>query len=460
MTKKLSRTKVKRATKVRTSKSPKVKRSRARSARKSPKARSARKVKRTKARAPVRVKARSVRKSPKVKRSKARSARKSPKVKRTKTRAPVRVKSPKVRRSKSRSAPKVKRTKSPKVKRTSRKSPKARSAVRVTSRVRISKVLPPFNPIYNHPTIAPTYPIATIAPALPIYASVSDLQNAINLRSIYYPGYEFPQWVIDPNLWKFKETIVFYEKEYNLADINKLVIQREPVNMAMKRHYDQEKMFRTFGWRTGSNEIKPNIAIYCNAHIYYKWQNVILDNVHVINLIGFSLERGQPDRKIFVDSNGKLNYDMLIASYNKMWQKLVACAKILKNSGKIKSVRIFAVGAAAFAGGFFSESTFIKNILTPSFLPCFRDLKNADITVSGCNYVDGTFDLEDYWIPNNLFGDPDVHTTLYVNAWDPWSIIGNGNKIDRSLDGFWGRSSNMSVLGWGVTNKHMKFQPV
>ena len=376
MTKKLSRTKVKRATKVRTSKSLKVKRSRARSARKSPK------VKRSKAR--------SARKSPK-----ARSARK---VKRTKSRAPVRVKSQKVRRSKSRSAPKVKRTKSPKVKRTSRKSPKARS----TSRVRISKVLPPFNPIYNHPTIAPiaptypTYPVASIAPSLPIYASVSDLQNAINLRSIYYPGYEFPQWVIDPNLWnswKFKETIVFYEKEYNIADINKLVIQREPVNIAMKRHYDQEKMFRTFGWRTGSNEIKPNIAIYCNAHIYYKWQNVILDNVHVINLIGFSLERGQPDRKIFVDSNGKLNYDMLIASYNKMWQKLVACAKILKNSGKIKSVRIFAAGAAAFAGGFFSESTFIKNILTPSFLPCFRDLKNADITVSGCNYVDETFEL-------------------------------------------------------------------
>jgi hypothetical protein len=100
MTKKLLRTKVKRSTKVRTSKSPKVKRSRARSAPKSPKvkrskARSARKSPKVK-----RSKARSAPKSPKVKRSRARSAPKSPKVK---ARAPVRVKSPKARKS-----PKVK----------------------------------------------------------------------------------------------------------------------------------------------------------------------------------------------------------------------------------------------------------------------------------------------------------------------------------------------------------------
>jgi hypothetical protein len=58
----------------------------------------------------------------------------------------------------------------------------------------------------------------------------------------------------------------------------------------------------------------------------------------------------------------------------------------------------------------------------------------------------------------DILDDPeeDYKTTLYVNAWDPWSLIGNGNNRDRSLDGSWGRCSNMSVLGWYLTNPHMK----
>lgn len=55
--------------------------------------------------------------------------------------------------------------------------------------------------------------------------------------------------------------------------------------------------------------------------------------------------------------------------------------------------------------------------------------------------------------------DADLDTTMYVNAWDPWSLIGNGNERDGSLDGFWGRSSNMAVLGWLPTNPDMIFCP-
>ena len=289
--------------------------------------------------------------------------------------------------------------------------------------------------------------------------SKEELENATSLRSIYHSGYRFPKWVVDPELWKlwkFEETIVFYEKGYDIADIHKVVTEREPVNIGMVRSYDRKKMLETFGWTQSSSDIKPNIAIYCNARI--NWKNVIIDNVHVINLIGFSLEPGQPDRAFFV--SGSLDRKKLIKSYNKMWQKLVVCAVGLKNAGKIKAVRIFAVGSGAFAGPFFSEKEFIRDILTPSFLPCFKAITGAGINVVGCKYVDNTFELDDYWIADDLLKDPDVHTTLYVNAWDPWSIIGNGNAADGSLDGYWGRCSNMSVLGWRLTNKNMKFQRV
>ena len=39
-----------------------------------------------------------------------------------------------------------------------------------------------------------------------------------------------------------------------------------------------------------------------------------------------------------------------------------------------------------------------------------------------------------------------------MNAWDPWSMVGNGNAGDNSLDGFFGRHGlgrweNIEIVG-------------
>lgn len=53
-----------------------------------------------------------------------------------------------------------------------------------------------------------------------------------------------------------------------------------------------------------------------------------------------------------------------------------------------------------------------------------------------------------------------IDKTLFINAWDPFSIIGNGNANDNTLDGYFGRITAMSVLGWSMTNPHVKFESV
>ena len=50
--------------------------------------------------------------------------------------------------------------------------------------------------------------------------------------------------------------------------------------------------------------------------------------------------------------------------------------------------------------------------------------------------------------------------TLYQNAWDPHSIVGNGNAGDNSLDGFFGRFTMMHFLCWPRTNQHMQYVPI
>jgi len=65
--------------------------------------------------------------------------------------------------------------------------------------------------------------------------------------------------------------------------------------------------------------------------------------------------------------------------------------------------------------------------------------------------------------PNKVFQPENQHLlkkSLLVNAWDPWSMVGNGNSMDDSLDGKFGRISAMAVLCWPQTNPDLQYVPV
>ena len=57
-----------------------------------------------------------------------------------------------------------------------------------------------------------------------------------------------------------------------------------------------------------------------------------------------------------------------------------------------------------------------------------------------------------------MYLDPkDLGTTAaVVNSWDPHSFPGNGNFADKSLDGWYGRSTDAGVLGNPLTNKRLR----
>ena len=132
----------------------------------------------------------------------------------------------------------------------------------------------------------------------------------------------------------------------------------------------------------------------------------------------------------------------MIDRYSDMWKYLFVCATKLK----LNKVYIFNVGGGAFAP---KKINFTEEIFKPSF----EKIRSSYPQIKVLNS-----DFNGQKVPE-LFSDakPDI---LYVNAWDPWSIIGNGNERDNSLDGSYGRCSNMSVLGWSVTNTKIKYHIV
>ena len=278
----------------------------------------------------------------------------------------------------------------------------------------------------------------------------SQLQDAIRIRQIYCEGCEFPEWVLDQKLWekhRFSDTIAFHHKKDSLEDIQKLALQREPCNIGMRRLYDADSLQNIFGWRHGAygggDKQMPNFAVYCNATIHTPQKGFF--NVHVLNLIGCALDSNrQPDVQNYSTKESVIDF------YRQMWRLALGSVKHLKKT----KFQIYNVGGGAFAGKYGNE--FTTEIFEPAFLPLLPEFEAAGIQILG--YEVQTKQFNGGFIPRCL-NEPtqDLENTVYVNAWDPWSLIGNGNEMDNSLDGAWGRSSNMSVLGWLRTNPSMKF---
>ena len=275
------------------------------------------------------------------------------------------------------------------------------------------------------------------------------MDNAKDLYLCYFQGFEFPKWVIEKyEEHDFKSVKVFYYEKDDINDISKLMIEREPCNLGLRRLYYEKLLNEKFGYSKGAyqystpEKLMPNIAVYTYATV--KLQKGYC-KVHVINLIGAAFDTmNQPDYIYYKNKP----IEKIVEFYRNMWY----FAYLSMTTTTCKNLQIYNVGGGAFAGPFVSD--FIMEVFEPAFKSLLPLFKNKGYNIIGYDWNKHTFNGG--FIPNCL-EDADLENTMFVNAWDPWSIIGNGNERDRSLDGFWGRSSNMSVLGWYKTNTNMKF---
>jgi hypothetical protein len=290
------------------------------------------------------------------------------------------------------------------------------------------------------------------------------LSNAEMVHQIYlHETYAFPTWVLQPDQWvtfQFGETLVIGDNPTNIEEIKQLAREREPCNIGMKRYYDQDKMEKEFGWRHGAYETYPhNIAIYCRAKVKHPFLDNIFVDAHVIHLVGLAFDdKQQPDYQMFAKNiqmieDAELAHVPIAKKYCHIWKKAIFMAKYLQETKGVTRLQIYNVGGGAFAGPF--ADVFILNIFEPAFRIFLPYLEKHGITVQGYDFVNHRFDGGH--IPECLFADANRDQTLYVNAWDPWSLVGNGNKRDNSLDGMWGRHSNVAVLTWPLTNPFISY---
>ena len=287
------------------------------------------------------------------------------------------------------------------------------------------------------------------------------MDNIQKLFDCYNPGYQPPE-IFDTSQMKFCK--VFYHTSDNLPDIMRLVREREPVNIGMDRLYSEYKLNKHFNYRKGYygscpnsplDIVPPNFIVYTPSFVLGYHQVV-----HILNVVGLAFDNErQRDYKSYMKlSKVKLGSDQnhIVQArnfYDRLFRLIFNTAINLKKKNIVMSF----VGANNFAmlwnGG---PSNFKRQIWLPTFKEVVEDYKMLNIMFMGSD-VPGYENLGFFpqIIRHSSISDK-IDKTLLINAWDCWSIPGNGNAYDNSLDGYIGRNTQIGILGTSLTNPQLK----
>ena len=305
---------------------------------------------------------------------------------------------------------------------------------------------------------------------------------AKELAARYETRYEPPHWSLQEvgeGDWfeRAKKVRVYHSTISNPDDVIEMVRDREPVNMEMKKYYHNatDSGYTSFFKRT--NQLAPNFALYLPAKVS-KSSRELYDPkiVHVLNVIGFAFDvKTQPDYLYFLNNFNEDKKKEFQSRLTEAMTFVFVCAKDLG----LKQVCLPFFGGNYFAKhfndmGYDYRSYFVEalrralsayprtietlilmgrpNGSDPDLLAAFDSLFAR--IVQECSFVGTKFNTGGY-IPHvfDQFGTTD---TLYVNSWDPHSVVGNGNGKDiQSLDGVFGIHSDMGYMSYSKVNSNV-----
>ncbi|KAL7553803.1 hypothetical protein ACHAWF_017130 [Thalassiosira exigua] len=234
---------------------------------------------------------------------------------------------------------------------------------------------------------------------------------------------------------------------------------------------------------TTKNYRMPQIAAYAKTPMRY-WDRGTLhsneEGVHVLSLVGAGFDaRQQPDYQYYFDkATQDIKADRQFEFYRER-QLAFMIALQCAFDHQLDRIEFVAIGAGAFSVllprgkvlevlGRAWESREVQ-----AYKSSIEGKFGKEITFSfrteppfshnnGLGYGTPSFYEQSGWTGNGHASDwrDAVNRTLFINAWDPWSLVGNGNEMDQSVDGYYGRQSALALLCWPITNTHIQYKKI
>ena len=234
---------------------------------------------------------------------------------------------------------------------------------------------------------------------------------------------------------------------------------------------------------TNKNYRMPQIAAYAKTPMRITIDDTLYSNeigVHVLNLVGAGFDAWQqPDYQYYFD---KRTQDIRTDRQEEFYrERQVAFIMALQCAfdHKLDRIEFVPVGAGAFSillppdkvlevlskAWESDEVQSYKSSLEQQFGKVIHFSARTEPPYSHNNGLGPgipSFYEESGWTGEGHGMDwkDAINRTLFINAWDPWSLVGNGNEYDYSVDGMYGRQSALSLLCWPVTNPHIEYKKV
>lgn len=297
-----------------------------------------------------------------------------------------------------------------------------------------------------------------------------------DINNCYYDRYKPPSQTnefVQSSLFETlsKKVICFYDN--NIETAKYLTSVRDLTNIENEQRFDVTMYNQIIGeynksgynmFYNKNNTLPDNIALYCQAPLINSNRNI-----HVINSIALGFDKNtQPDYKYFKENNW--NMELLINRLSTSFTYAFQCAKILN----LDSIVLSHIGGGWFSSlypnnyndlyiaslekaliNFYKQyPNLIQNLkLSMMGNPNPNLIQNINKMFQNNNLTKHLIIFPIGYVPNIM----DNENTLYMNAWDPHSYVGNGNKGDNSLDGFMGRNLLMHYLCCPFTNKYIQY---
>jgi len=283
-------------------------------------------------------------------------------------------------------------------------------------------------------------------------------------------------------------------------NLDLVIHQRVPTNISNQNKFNVNKMEKYFGYSesgydkafkdSNHKELPPNFGLLCSATVKNNQVDKYMASVHngrkcvisVMNSIGFAFDREtQSDYIYFIDGNR-------MSTFQEHLENMILCIFAAYDSSKFSMLVLSEVGGGAFSdkleGG---SEEYLKDYFYPALTNVYKSrhtkpeiillmgvtegtridrLEDAcpDSKVLGCGrfpdivtqYVQHTDDEHKIIVRDfsDMIGSPAecgilyISEALFVNAWDPHSLVGNGNEDDNSLDRHIGRYTNMALMSF------------
>ncbi len=279
----------------------------------------------------------------------------------------------------------------------------------------------------------------------------------MTMDSKYHP----PLWIPRHDLGRYWGLVVVYYGS-TFAAAKNLAYKKEPCRLDGVRKYNLEKMEKYFKYR--ESDISDKTTEVIGTYILTPVKIPGKTDIDFFDIKIFSIawphfeDEGSPEYSLAKEMDSQNDLVRFLEDYfHHLFSKLSRCF-LRERISKMVFTDLRIEESIKYAREKFNLD--YVAIMNRIFQHYFRPPAAINFYSVGETHlpIGGQFDKSLIDMVLQMKDSDELQTTLFVNSATAVGLLGNGNVMDNSSNGMFGRMTAISVLGWAVTNPKIQYE--